>query len=265
MAHTLITNNIVVLPARLPATSGHGKHTVSSGVGAATYVATHTPESHQHTSKDNLILVKAGVINGTARAAQNLHPTPQQASVKTTTTTTRNVALSAGQKRRRRATQLGSVADNKAAADDTVPRDAHNELADNGNAEPQQEDDVAQQQQQQQDGLPAPQAQVASTGTATASQHAPRSLSAEQLQLQQQQLQQQQVASTINQQLQAFALAQEQSRQASKLNADMCRNFSIGSQHEFGGAFTSPNYPNPYPENLVCTRLIEGKSRRERR
>lgn len=57
----------------------------------------------------------------------------------------------------------------------------------------------------------------------------------------------------------AYAIAQEANKLASKLNAELCRNFSIGTQHENGGAFTSPNYPNPYPLNLICTRLIEGK------
>lgn len=57
----------------------------------------------------------------------------------------------------------------------------------------------------------------------------------------------------------AFALAQEDKKAANKLNAELCRNFSIGFQTDKGGVFTSPNYPNPYPINLVCTRLIEGK------
>lgn len=61
------------------------------------------------------------------------------------------------------------------------------------------------------------------------------------------------------QQAAAYALAQEANRAASKLNAELCRNFSIGIQHENGGIFTSPNYPNPYPTNLICTRLIEGE------
>lgn len=57
----------------------------------------------------------------------------------------------------------------------------------------------------------------------------------------------------------AYALAQENRKLADKLNAEMCRNFSIGLRHENGGVFTSPNYPNPYPANLICTKLIEGK------
>lgn len=61
------------------------------------------------------------------------------------------------------------------------------------------------------------------------------------------------------QQMAAFARQQETSKADSKLNAELCRNFSIGLQHETGGIFTSPNYPNPYPEGLTCTRLIEGK------
>lgn len=65
--------------------------------------------------------------------------------------------------------------------------------------------------------------------------------------------------SVANQQAAAYALAQEANKAASKLNAELCRNFSIGIQHENGGSFTSPNYPNPYPLGLVCTRLIEGK------
>jgi hypothetical protein len=58
----------------------------------------------------------------------------------------------------------------------------------------------------------------------------------------------------------AYALAQEDKKAANKLNAELCKNFSIGLQHEMGGVFTSPNYPNPYPANLICTKLIEGKS-----
>lgn len=62
-----------------------------------------------------------------------------------------------------------------------------------------------------------------------------------------------------DQQIAAYSRALEANKAASKLNAEECRNFSIGIQHEHGGSFTSPNYPNPYPENLICTRLIEGK------
>lgn len=60
------------------------------------------------------------------------------------------------------------------------------------------------------------------------------------------------------QQAAAYAQVQEANKIASKLNAELCRNFSIGFQNELGGTFTSPNYPNPYPVNLICTRLIEG-------
>ena len=59
----------------------------------------------------------------------------------------------------------------------------------------------------------------------------------------------------------AYALAQAGKKAADKLNADLCKNFSIGIQHDNGGIFTSPNYPNPYPTSLVCTKLIEGKWR----
>lgn len=65
--------------------------------------------------------------------------------------------------------------------------------------------------------------------------------------------------SVASQQMAAYALAQEANKAASKLNDLLCRNFSIGIQHENGGVFTSPNYPNPYPVNLICTKLIEGK------
>uniref|UniRef100_A0A6G1SCB2 Neuropilin and tolloid-like protein 1 n=2 Tax=Aceria tosichella TaxID=561515 RepID=A0A6G1SCB2_9ACAR len=58
----------------------------------------------------------------------------------------------------------------------------------------------------------------------------------------------------------AYALAQEDKKAANKLNAELCKNFSIGIQHETGGVFTSPNYPNPYPANLICTKLIEAPS-----
>lgn len=65
--------------------------------------------------------------------------------------------------------------------------------------------------------------------------------------------------SVASQQMAAYALAQEANKAASKLNDQLCRNFSIGIQNENGGVFTSPNYPNPYPVNLICTKLIEGK------
>lgn len=58
----------------------------------------------------------------------------------------------------------------------------------------------------------------------------------------------------------AYALAQEDKRAANKLNAELCKDFSVGQQWESGGSFSSPNFPHPYPVNLVCTRLIEGKS-----
>lgn len=58
--------------------------------------------------------------------------------------------------------------------------------------------------------------------------------------------------------LAAFEEAQEAKKAAIKLNAELCRNFSLGQQNELGGVFSSPNYPNPYPVNLNCTRLIEG-------
>lgn len=59
--------------------------------------------------------------------------------------------------------------------------------------------------------------------------------------------------------LAAFESNQEAKKLASKLNAELCRNFSIGFQNDSGGWFMSPNYPNPYPVNLNCTRLIQGK------
>lgn len=58
----------------------------------------------------------------------------------------------------------------------------------------------------------------------------------------------------------AYALDQENKKAASKLNAEKCHNFSVGIQHEFGGVFTSPNYPEIYPPDLICTKLIKGKS-----
>lgn len=57
----------------------------------------------------------------------------------------------------------------------------------------------------------------------------------------------------------AYALAQEANRAASQLNTELCKSFSTGTQTETGGSFTSPSYPNPYPIDLICTRLIEGE------
>lgn len=60
------------------------------------------------------------------------------------------------------------------------------------------------------------------------------------------------------QQAAAYAQAQEANKIANQLNAELCRNFTIGTQNENGGTFTSPDYPKTYPTNLICTRLIEG-------
>lgn len=97
--------------------------------------------------------------------------------------------------------------------------------------------------------LPHPEAQVSgisSNGKQTSSSLSPSPSSSTEL-------------SVASQQMAAYALAQEANKAASKLNDLLCRNFSIGIQHENGGIFTSPNYPNPYPVNLICTKLIEGK------
>jgi len=67
------------------------------------------------------------------------------------------------------------------------------------------------------------------------------------------------LSNLASQQMAAYAIAQEANKAAIKLNAQLCRDFSIGIQNENGGVFTSPNYPNPYPVDLTCTRLIEGK------
>lgn len=99
--------------------------------------------------------------------------------------------------------------------------------------------------------LPHPEAQVSgisSNGKQTSSSLSPSSSSSSSTEL-----------SVASQQMAAYALAQEANKAASKLNDLLCRNFSIGIQHENGGIFTSPNYPNPYPVNLICTKLIEGK------
>lgn len=44
-----------------------------------------------------------------------------------------------------------------------------------------------------------------------------------------------------------------------ELKNELCKSFSVGIQNENNGSFTSPGYPNPYPVNLKCTKLIEGE------
>jgi hypothetical protein len=39
--------------------------------------------------------------------------------------------------------------------------------------------------------------------------------------------------------------------------ADKCRAFEVGNPDR--GEFYSPNYPDNYPNNIECTRLLEGK------
>jgi len=56
-----------------------------------------------------------------------------------------------------------------------------------------------------------------------------------------------------------YAQAQRHKQEAKKLNAQLCKDFSVGSQNENGGVFTSPAFPNLYPTNLVCTKVIEGE------
>lgn len=46
---------------------------------------------------------------------------------------------------------------------------------------------------------------------------------------------------------------------AAELKNELCKSFSVGIQNENNGSFTSPGYPNPYPVNLKCTKLIEGE------
>lgn len=76
-------------------------------------------------------------------------------------------------------------------------------------------------------------------------------LQQQQIQFQQQQQQQQQLQQQQNQQ------QQRQQTMISEKSDNFCLNFTVGNSeiHEF----FSPNFPNNYPNNTECERVIRGK------